>query len=113
VSSSRRSRAVLALAVNNWLSRGYLAAVVLTAGFALYEDVFVSHADASMAYVVPMLLTAPLNLLFIVALGWVPTDAPFYLGIAVGALVNAMVLGAVVRAVRRRRPSSVRPAPSA
>jgi hypothetical protein len=104
---------VLALAVNNWLSRGYLAAVVLTAGFALYEDVFVSHADASMAYVVPMLLTAPLNLLFIVALGWVPTDAPFYLGIAVGALVNAMVLGAVVRAVRRRRPSSVRPAPSA
>jgi hypothetical protein len=47
VSSSRRRRAVLALAVNNWLSRGYLAAVVLTAGFALYEDVFVSHADAS------------------------------------------------------------------
>jgi hypothetical protein len=112
VSFSHRSRAVLALTVNNWLSRGYLAAVVLTTGWALYEDVFVSHADASMAYVLPMLLTAPLNMLIMVALGWVPTDAPFYLGIAVGALVNAGILGTVVRAVRRRRPSSVHPAPS-
>ncbi|MEU2284961.1 hypothetical protein ABZ614_23985 [Streptomyces sp. NPDC013178] len=113
MSSSRRGRAVLALAVNNWLSRGYLAAVVLTGGYALCEDVLVSQADASMAYVVPMLLTARLNLLLMVALGWIPTDAPFYLGIAGGALVNAVALGAVVRAVRRRRPSSVRPAPSA
>lgn len=112
MSSSRRSRAVLALAVNNWLSRCYLAAVVLTAGFALYEDLFVSRADASMAYVVPMLLTAPLNLLFMVALGWIPTDAPFYLGLAAGALMNAVAVGAVVRTVRRRAPSSVRPAPT-
>ncbi|GGQ90018.1 hypothetical protein GCM10010251_00100 [Streptomyces aurantiogriseus] len=101
---------MLTLAVNNWVSRGYLAAVVLTGGFALYEDVFVSHADASMAYVVPMLLTAPLNMLFTVALGWIPTDAPFYLGIAVGALVNAVILGGIVRAVSRRQGSSVRPA---
>ncbi|MGW0826127.1 SCO4225 family membrane protein [Streptomyces sp. NPDC002845] len=63
-----------------------------------------------MAYVAPMLLTAPLNLLFTVALGRTPTDAPFHLGIAFGALMNAAVLGAAVRAVRRRRPSSVRPA---
>ncbi|MGP4007706.1 SCO4225 family membrane protein [Streptomyces sp. 4N124] len=112
MSYSRRSRAMLALAVNSWLSRCYLAAVVLTAGFALYEDLFVSRVDASMAYVVPMLLTAPLNLLFMVALGWIPTDASFYLGISAGALVNAVAVGAVVRAVRRRASSSVRPAPT-
>lgn len=112
MSSSRRSRAVLALAANNWLSRCYLAAVVLTAGFALWEDLFMSHADASMVYVVPMVLTAPLNMLFTVALSWIPTDVPFYLGIALGALVNSVILGAVVRAVRRRRPSSVRHAPT-
>ncbi|WP_128379666.1 SCO4225 family membrane protein [Streptomyces cavernae] len=112
MSSSSRSRAVLALAVNNWLSRGYLAAVVLTAGYALYEDLFVAQTDASMAYVVPLLLTAPLNMLFMVALGWIPTDAPFYLGIAVGALVNAGILGAVVSAVHKRRASSVRPVTS-
>ncbi|RSM56848.1 hypothetical protein DMH04_56670 [Kibdelosporangium aridum] len=104
---------MLALATNNWLSRCYLAAVVLTAGSSLYEDIFVSHADASMAYVVPMLLTAPLNMLFTVALNWIPTAAPFYLGVALGALVNSVILGAVVRAVRRRRPSSARPAPTA
>ncbi|NBM21308.1 SCO4225 family membrane protein, partial [Streptomyces sp. GC420] len=78
MSSSRRSRAVFAPAVDNWLSRCYLAAVALTTGYALLEELFVSHADASMAYVVPMVLTAPLNLLFLVALGWIPTDAPFY-----------------------------------
>ncbi|GAA3796237.1 SCO4225 family membrane protein [Streptomyces phyllanthi] len=109
----RRSRAMLALAVGNWLSRGYLAVVGLTAGYAIFEDVYLDPADASMSYVVPMLLTAPLNWPFTIAFGWIPTDAPFYLGIALGAVVNAVVLGAIVRAVRRRRPSTARPAPSA
>ncbi|MBQ0985438.1 hypothetical protein KBZ10_13115 [Streptomyces sp. F63] len=113
MTSSRRLRAVLAPAVDNWVSRCYLAAVAVTAGFALYEDLFVSQADASMAYVAPMLLTAPLNMLFMVALGWIPTDAPFYLGIAVGAAVNAALLGAAVRALRGHRTSSLRPAPGA
>ena len=113
MSFTRRSRAVLALAMNNWLSRCYLAAVVLTAGSSLYEDIFVSDADASMAYVLPMLLTAPLNWPVAIALGWIPTDVAFYLGVALGALVNSIILGVVVRAIRRRRPPSVRPAPTA
>jgi hypothetical protein len=110
VSFLHRARAVLALAVNNWPAREYLAAVALTGGYALYEDVFVSPADASMSYVAPMLLTAPTNWLFTIALGRLPTDAPFYLGVAAGALVNAVAVGAVVRAVRRRRSSTARPA---
>ncbi|MEU4681842.1 SCO4225 family membrane protein [Streptomyces xinghaiensis] len=115
MTSSRRLRAALAPAVDNWLCRCYLAAVAVTAGAALYEDLFVSQADASMAYVAPMLLTAPLNMLFMVALGWIPTDAPFYLGVAVGAVVNAALLGAAVRTLRGRRApaSSPRPAPGA
>ncbi|MFJ8110099.1 SCO4225 family membrane protein [Streptomyces sp. NPDC096132] len=113
MNATNRFRAALALAVNNWVSRAYLAAVALTAGFALYEDLFVSQADASMSYVAPMLLTAPLNMLFTMALAWIPTDAPFYLGIVIGGLVNAAVIGAAVRAIGRRRMSSVRPAPGA
>ena len=109
MSSPRRVRAVLALAANNWLSRCYLAAVVFTTGIALWEDLFVSPADASMTFVVPLLLTAPLNVLLTIALHWIPTDAPFYLGVAVGALVNAIILGALVRVIRRSGPSSVRP----
>lgn len=107
---ARRSRAVLALSVNNWPSRGYLAAVVLTAGFAVYDYLFVTHPDASMAFVVPTLLTLPLSLPFVVALDGLPTGAPVCLGIAVGAFANAVVLGAAVRAVRGRGPSSARPA---
>lgn len=109
---ARRIRDVLALAVNNWPAREYLFGVAMTGGYALYEDIFLSPADASMSYVAAMVLTAPTNLLFIPAFGWLPTDtdAPFYLGIALGALVNAVVLGALVHAIRRRRPSTARPA---
>lgn len=109
----RRSRAVLALATDNWLSRGYLTVVELAAGYALFEDVYLDPADASMFYVVPMVLAAPLNWLFTIAFGWIPTDAPFYLGIALGAVVNAVVLGAIVRAIRKRRPPTTRPAAGA
>ncbi|MGW0708223.1 SCO4225 family membrane protein [Streptomyces sp. NPDC002643] len=113
MSYSRRARALFALAVNNWVSRAYLAVVALTGGYALYEELFLSRADASMAYVVPMLLTAPLNWVFTIALGWIPTDAPFYAGMAIGAVANAAVIGAVVRALSNRRPSITRPAPGA
>ncbi|MER5430513.1 hypothetical protein [Streptomyces sp. NPDC002588] len=115
MSSSRRSRTVLALAVNNWVSRAYLAAVALAVGIALCEDVFTNHSNTSMSYVASLVLTAPLNVLFVPAFGWLPTDtdAPFYLGVALAALVNAVVLGAAVRAVRKRRLSSARPATGA
>jgi hypothetical protein len=103
MSFSRCSRAVLALATNNWLSRCYLAAVVLVTGLTLWEEVF---AIDRMTFVLPMLLTAPLNMLVALALFWVPTNLPFYLGVAIGALVNSTILGAMVRAVRRRSSAS-------
>lgn len=108
--SARRGRAVLALAVNNWLSRCYLAAVALCTAYTLWEDIFLKEADASMTFVLPLLLTAPLNIPVSIALHWIPTDLPFYVGLAFGALVNAVVLGTLARALHRRWLSSAGPA---
>ncbi|MEU9466255.1 hypothetical protein AB0D78_06285 [Streptomyces avermitilis] len=114
---SRRSRALLAPAGDNWLSRVYLAVVVAATGFVLYDAAFVSHPDASLAGVVPWLLTAPLSLLYTLLPDAMFSDAPtgvsmaFYLaGIAVAALANAVFMGV---ALRRIRPSAPRTAPSA
>ena len=113
MSSSRRSRVVLALAADNWLSRCYLAAVVLASVFTLYDDLFVTHADASMAGVWPLFLTAPLSLLFMALPESLSTGALFYAEIALAALVNATVLGALARAMRGDSGSSAHAAPSA
>ncbi|MER5215719.1 hypothetical protein ABT063_35650 [Streptomyces sp. NPDC002838] len=113
MSSSRRSRAVLALAADNWLSRCYLAAVVLASGFTLYDDLFVTHADASLAGVWPLFLTAPLSLLFVALPESLSTGALFYAEIALAALVNAVALGALARTIRGNRGSSAHTAPSA
>ncbi|PAZ13864.1 hypothetical protein CLM62_20430 [Streptomyces sp. SA15] len=113
MSSSRRSRALLALATDNWLSRCYLAAVVLASGFALYDDLFVTHADASLAGVWPLFLTAPLSLLFVALPESLSTGALFYAEIALAALVNAVALGALARTIRGNRGSSAHAAPSA
>jgi hypothetical protein len=95
---SRRIRSALALTVDNWLSRCYLGAVALATGFALYDQLFVDHADASFAFVAPLFLTAPLSLLLVALPGGAVTG---YLAIAAGALANAAVLGAVLRGLRR------------
>ncbi|MEU6348660.1 hypothetical protein ABZ896_04965 [Streptomyces sp. NPDC047072] len=110
MSFAARSRAVLALAWSNRLSRGYLAVVEFLACYAYFEDSYLKID--TMFYVVPTVLTAPTNFLFTIAFGWVPTDAPFYLGLALGAVVNAIVLGALVQLVRKRRPSTTDPAPT-
>ncbi|MFI2431526.1 SCO4225 family membrane protein [Streptomyces sp. NPDC018693] len=107
-----RIRTVLGLGVNNWVSRGYLAVVALTVLLAVYDEHFVTHPDASMAYVVPLMLTAPFSLPLLMALDGIPTDIPFYVALAGGAYVNALALGALVRLAGGRRPGS-RPAPTA
>ncbi|MFJ8021683.1 SCO4225 family membrane protein [Streptomyces sp. NPDC096311] len=61
---SRRTRTALTRATDNRLSRVYLAAVTATTGYFLFDALFVDHPDASMASVVPWLLTAPLSLLY-------------------------------------------------
>ncbi len=61
---SRRTRTALTQATDNWLSSLYLAAVTAATGYVLFDALFVDHPDASMAAVVPWLLTAPLSLLY-------------------------------------------------
>lgn len=110
MSFAARSRAVLDLAWSNRLSRGYLSVVEFLACWAIFEDIYLK--TDTMFYVVPMLLAAPTNWLFTFAFAWMPGDFPFYLGIALGALVNAIVLGAIVQWVQKRRASSAGAAPT-
>lgn len=103
----RRIRTVFALAVDNWASRAYLAVIAATTLWVLYDAAFVEHADASMAGVVPWLLTAPFSLLYTL----LPGDgfggmeggaamAVYAVGIAVAATVNAALIGFAVRRTR-------------
>ncbi|MEU9285736.1 hypothetical protein AB0D57_13670 [Streptomyces sp. NPDC048275] len=115
MSSSRHSRSALALATDNWLSRVYLAAVTAATCFFLYDSLFITHADASMAGAVPMLLTAPLGLLYTLMPDGTLTGtndglftALYLAGTAVAALANAAFMGF---ALRRLRPPSPNTAP--
>ena len=110
MNSNRRTRTVLTLATDNWLSRGYLAVVLAATGFFLVDTFFVSHTDASMSGAVPWLLTAPLSLLYTLlpegtlnGSGDGAFLALYLVGIAAAALANAAFMGL---ALRRIRPAS-------
>jgi hypothetical protein len=110
---SRRIRTALIRATDNWLSRVYLAAVTGATGYFLFDALFVDHPDASMAAVVPWLLTAPLSLLYTLlpdsALSGTSTGlftALYLVGIALAALANAAFMGHVVRRLRQPFPGT-------
>ncbi|MFF4831885.1 SCO4225 family membrane protein [Streptomyces sp. NPDC001315] len=107
----RRTRALLAPAVDNWLARGYLTVVAAAVGFFLYA-VYVSP-DPGFAGIWPLMATAPFSILaFLVA---APTESPlawlnpliFSAGVALSGLFNAALLG---RLARRLRVREARPA---
>lgn len=111
---SRRFRSLYVSATDNWLSRAYLAVVGAALAFVAFDTLFVSHPDASMAGVVPWLLTAPLSLLLTllpdaVLDGTGSFMVLYVVGIAVSAFVNAAVLGACLH---RLRPTPPRAAPT-
>ncbi|MCX5094395.1 hypothetical protein OOK36_37140 [Streptomyces sp. NBC_00365] len=110
---SRRIRTALIRATDNWLSRVYLAAVTGATGYFLFDALFVDHPDASMAAVVPWLLTAPLSLLYTLlpdgALSGTSTGlftALYLVGIALAALANAAFMGHVVHRLRQPFPGT-------
>ncbi|MFK0019096.1 SCO4225 family membrane protein [Streptomyces sp. NPDC090798] len=114
---SRRTRTALIRATDNWLSRVYLAAVTAATGYFLFDAFFVDHPDASMAAVVPWLLTAPLSLLYTLLPAGTLSGASTGLftalhlaGIAFAALANAAFMGHVVHRLRQPFPGT---APSA
>ncbi|MDK1474733.1 hypothetical protein QNO07_15100 [Streptomyces sp. 549] len=91
----------------NPVSLGYLALAGAAVLFAAGDALLGSHEDASMAGVWVMLVAAPtvFVLLFTENLFWEAGEGPTWfllLVIAVSALIQAVLLGACLRAFRRR-----------
>ncbi|MFD7446894.1 SCO4225 family membrane protein [Streptomyces sp. NPDC059909] len=101
------------LTFGNPASLVYLGLVAVATLLAAYDTLFVHHEDASFAWLMPMLLTAPT--FFVVASGgewlgdsvagsyWFP-----YLALVVSALIQAFALGWFVRMLHGR-PRSAHP----
>ncbi|MGW2560982.1 SCO4225 family membrane protein [Streptomyces sp. NPDC001514] len=89
----------------------YLGLVAVATLLAAYDTLFVHHEDASFAWLMPMMLTAPT--FFVVAAGgewlggsvagsdWFP-----YLALAVSALIQAFAIGWFVHMLRGRPRSA-------
>lgn len=80
------------LPFDNWPSRIYLLLVLAAVAFFVVDATLVEHEDASFAGVYMIILTLPVSLLAVA----VPV-----VGIVLGALVNATIIGAITRLVRR------------
>ncbi|GIF60853.1 SCO4225 family membrane protein [Asanoa iriomotensis] len=88
-------RAWLRFWIDNWPSRIYL---MLVAAAVLYFaiDATIAGPDASFAAIYMIILTAPISLLATLEL----------VGVIVGALVNATIIGALAHLARSRRTTS-------
>ncbi|MFI8349357.1 SCO4225 family membrane protein [Streptomyces sp. NPDC085596] len=103
--SANRVRALLVPAVDNWLSRGYLAVVAAAVGSFLYA-VYVSP-DPGFAGIWPLITTAPLSIVALMASApledasstWL-SSLVFTVGTVLAGLFNAVLLGRLARSVR-------------
>ncbi|MFC4500845.1 MULTISPECIES: SCO4225 family membrane protein [Streptomyces] len=77
---------------------GYLALVAAVAGWVAVDTLLVTHADASFAGVWLFFVTAPTSLLFAAAPG-----ALAWIGVPIGAVVQAALLGAAYRGLTGTR----------
>ncbi|WP_338897817.1 hypothetical protein WBG99_21310 [Streptomyces sp. TG1A-60] len=90
--SSRSLSQVLRHHLVNPAALGYLAVVAAVGVWVGVDALFVEHADASLAGVWLFLVTAPTSLLFSALPGALP-----FVGIVVGAVTQAFVLGVAYR----------------
>ncbi|MEW2319109.1 SCO4225 family membrane protein [Streptomyces bauhiniae] len=99
----QRVRGLLAPAVDNWLSRGYLAVVAAAIGFFLYAVCL--SPDPGFAGIWPLMATAPLSIVAITVSGPLGDGSlslvVFTVGTALAGLGNAVLLGRLARALRR------------
>ncbi|MEE1757274.1 SCO4225 family membrane protein [Streptomyces sp. SP18CS02] len=109
----RLPRRLLALATDNWLARGYLVVAGAALGFFLYA-VFVA-SDPGFAGIWPLLATAPFSVVALLAATPAMDSSPAWLhplvfsaGVALSALINAVLLGGLARLARGRdaRPTA-------
>lgn len=103
----RRSAALLAPAVDNWLARGYLAVVAASVGFFLYAAFVLP--DTGFAGIWPLMATAPLSILALLVTAPVEYSSPTWLsplvfsaGALLSGLVNAVLIGLLARRLRVR-----------
>ncbi|SHN42204.1 SCO4225 family membrane protein [Cryptosporangium aurantiacum] len=92
---------ILRLAFGNWFSRAYLAGVAVVAALVTVSLVTWDQPDANLAAVWLIFVTLPFSFLGVLA----PDSAagPALLGgVALGAFVNAVLIGGLVSLVRRR-----------
>ncbi|MGW0871899.1 SCO4225 family membrane protein [Streptomyces sp. NPDC002740] len=105
----RRTRALLAPAVDNWLARGYLAVVAAALGFFLCAAYVL--ADPGFAGIWPLMATAPVGLFAFLlstpaeysSLTWL-SPLIFAAGTALAGLFNAVLLGRLAHRLRVREP---------
>lgn len=93
---------------DNWTSRVYLMLCAAVWAWVAIDSTLVRHEDASFAAVWPWLITAPVSLpfLFLPESGGAAGLALFVVPTLVAALVNAWLIGTVVRRLRRGYPAA-------
>jgi hypothetical protein len=95
--SAARGNRPLTAATDNWVSRGYLLVFAALLVWVVVDGLAASPPDASLAGVWPFFWTLPTSLLLLPlpgVEGWI-----LLVGLAVAALVNATLLGLLVRAL--------------
>jgi len=92
---------ILELAIGNWFSRAYLIGVAVVAAGVTYSLVTWDQPDANLAAVWLLLVTLPFSYLGVLAPESAAGAAPLIAAVALGAFVNAVLIGAVVSRARR------------
>ncbi|MEU1558354.1 hypothetical protein ABZ517_37415 [Streptomyces scabiei] len=101
-SSSRSLSRTLRRNLLNPAALGYLALVAAVGVWVGADTLFVEHADAGFAGVWLFLVTAPTSFLFVALPGGLP-----FVGVVLGAVIQAVVIGAAYRwAVERPMKSA-------
>ncbi|WP_404815233.1 SCO4225 family membrane protein [Streptomyces thermolineatus] len=106
MSGRNTARRIFTAAADNRASRVYLAVCFTLPARVRVDSTFVAHEDASFAGVLPILATAPTSLV-LTLLPWESAPAS-YLVVAASAVVNATLIGLLVRALGRRGATAAR-----
>lgn len=101
---------ILSAAIDNWLSRGYLAGCTGLLIWVVFDAVFSNSPDPSFAAVWPIFATLPASFLAVLLVGGSGFLLPsavtlplFVLLLSAAAVFNATMLGLMLRRVRQRR----------
>ena len=100
-----KSRDLVRFLTGTWQARVYLLLVLAATGYTLIDTAFVEHEDASFAGLWLLLLTSPGSWLSMPLVDAGPQwlhPLTYWIGAAVGALLNTALIGALAR--RSRRP---------